>query len=249
MVKTPGRLSPDSLLPDVLREHPQARTVFDRHGLRGCGGRLGPYESIGLFARAHAVDERRLLREPEAVIASPDKSPPAEAGTRPAVADTTYRRFFTAGIALILTAGATWGAWLLWQIGVAGHFTGASLHHVNAHGHAQIYGWVGLFIMGFAYQAFPRLWHTDLVAPRPAVAAFVAMLVGLAVRTAGMTLSGRWALALPAALAGGALEAAAVLAFAGQIIAIYRRSLVKFEPYVGFVFMALAWFVAQAALD
>ena len=70
------------------------------------------------------------------------------------------------GIVLILTAGATWGAWLLWQIGVAGRFTGASLHHVNAHGHAQIYGWVGLFIMGFAYQAFPRMWHVDLVAPR-----------------------------------------------------------------------------------
>ena len=250
-------LSSDMLLPDVLRAYPQAREVFDRHGLRGCGGRLGPYESIGFFARAHAVDERRLVRElleaitaPPAPPASPSAAAPrAEAPPRPAVADTIYRRFFTAGILLILTAGATWGAWLLWQIGVAGQFTGASLHHVNAHGHAQIYGWVGLFIMGFAYQAFPRLWNTDLVAPRLAVATFVAMLVGLVVRTAGMTLSGNWSLALPAALTGGALEAAAVVTFVVQIVQTYRRSMMRYEPYVGFIVMALFWFVAQAGLD
>jgi hypothetical protein len=241
-------LGPDTLLPDVLRTDPQARRVFDRHGLRGCGGRLGPYESVGFFARAHAVDERRLLRELVEAITAP-AAPADAAPQRPAVADTLYRRFFTAGIVLILTAGATWGAWLLWQIGAAGRFAGASLHHVNAHGHAQIYGWVGLFIMGFAYQAFPRLWHTDLVAPRVAVATFIAMVVGLVVRTAGMTLSGSWSLALPAALAGGALEAAAVVTFATQILLTWRRSMTRFEPYVGFVFMALFWFVAQAALD
>ena len=241
-------LGPDTLLPDLLRTYPQARAVFDRHGLRGCGGRLGPYESVGFFARAHAVDERRLMRELlEAITAPPAAG--AEMAHRPAVADTIYRRFFTAGILLILTAGATWGAWLLWQIGVAGRFTGASLHHVNAHGHAQIYGWVGLFIMGFAYQAFPRLWNTDLVAPRVAVATFLAMLAGLVVRTAGMTLSGSWTLALPAALAGGGLEAAAVTTFVIQIVQTYRRSMMRYEPYVGFVFMALFWFVAQAGLD
>ena len=245
-IDTTTALSPDTLLPDLLRDHPQARDVFDRHGLRGCGGRLGPYESIGFFARAHAVDERRLMRE---VVEAITTRRPVPAPQRPAVADTIYRRFFTAGIALILTAGATWGAWLLWQIGVAGRFTGASLHHVNAHGHAQIYGWVGLFIMGFAYQAFPRLWNTDLVAPRLAVAAFASMLAGLVVRTAGMTLSGFWSLALPAALAGGALEAAAVLTFATQVVLTWRRSMMRYEPYVGFIFMALVWFLAQGALD
>ena len=58
-------------------------------------------------------------------------------------------------------------------IGFAGKFTGMNIHHVNAHGHAQIYGWVGLFVMGFAYQAFPRMWQTTLAAPRLAVVAFV----------------------------------------------------------------------------
>ena len=43
------------------------------------------------------------------------------------------------------------------------------LHEVNAHGHAQIFGWVALFIMGFAYQAFPRFRHTRLWRPALAV--------------------------------------------------------------------------------
>jgi len=165
------------------------------------------------------------------------------------IENTIYRRFFTAGILLILTAGATWGAWLLWRIGFAGKFTGIPIHDVNAHGHAQIYGWVGLFIMGFAYQAFPRLWHTTLAAPRLAVAAFLAMVVGLILRTVGMTASGAWASALPLAMTGGALEIAAILVFAGQLLTTFARSTARLEPYVGFILAALGWFYLQALVD
>src|SRR4029078_10661782 len=63
-----------------------------------------------------------------------------------------YRYFFIAGIAVVLTVGAAWGGWRLLQIAAAGRFTGASLFQVNAHGHAQVFGWVGLFVMGFGYQ-------------------------------------------------------------------------------------------------
>ena len=51
-------ISSDLLLPDLLGEHPEARVVLDRYGLRGCGGRLGPHESIRFFARAHDVPEQ-----------------------------------------------------------------------------------------------------------------------------------------------------------------------------------------------
>ena len=73
-----------------------------------------------------------------------------------------------------------WGAYLLLQIGLRGSFTAAGLHEINAHGHAQIFGWVGLFVMGFAYQAFPRFKHTSLVCPHLALATFVMMLAGIA---------------------------------------------------------------------
>src|SRR5687767_10207108 len=148
-------ITPETMLPDVLTKFPSTRRVFDRYGLSGCGGRLGPVESIQFFARAHGVDETQLLRELDAAA----QEPSSDALVVPscAVADTIYRRFFLAGILLVLTAGASWGALLLWQIGMRGKFTGVSIHDVNAHGHAQIFGWVGLFIMGFGYQAFPRI--------------------------------------------------------------------------------------------
>ncbi|MEP0843155.1 MAG: DUF1858 domain-containing protein, partial [Phycisphaerae bacterium] len=124
-----------------------------------------------------------------------------------------------------------------------------SIHDVNAHGHAQIFGWVGLFIMGFAYQAFPRVWHTRLAAPRLAVAAFLLMLVGLTIATISMTLTEAWAAAVPAALLGGGLETLAILIFAGQIVATFRASGAKLEPYVGFVLAALFWFVAMSVFN
>jgi hypothetical protein len=251
MCEPPQPITLETMLPDLLGRHPRARAVLDQYGLKGCGGRLGPVESIGFFARTHGVDEARLLRE-LADAAAAAKSDPPPATRPPSVADTIYRRFFLAGIILILTAGATWGAWLLWSIGFTSSFTGISVHHVNAHGHAQIYGWVGVFIMGFAYQAFPRLWHTELAWPQAAVAAFVALVAGMIIRTTGMTATGAGEWALPAAMVGGALEAVAVLTFAVQLLVTYRRSDVSrrpMEPYAGFIFGAIAWFVLMCGFD
>ena len=140
----PSRLdvTPDLLLPDLLGAHPEARAVLDRYGLRGCGGPLGPYESIRFFARAHGVDEVRLLDEIDRAIAEP-RSRPNEAATAPdapQLADTIYRRYFLGGILVALTAGASWGAWLLWTIALGGSFQGISISSVNAHGEAQIFG-------------------------------------------------------------------------------------------------------------
>src|SRR5690606_14666027 len=98
--------------------------------------------------------------------ASAPAAPPAPLS----IADTIYRPFFKAGILVVLTLGAVWGAYLLLRIAWGETFTAAGLHEVNAHGHAQIFGWVGLFVMGFAYQAFPRFKHTTLIHPRLALA-------------------------------------------------------------------------------
>ncbi len=246
--QTSFKLTSETMLPDLLGRHPETRGVFDRYGLSGCGGALGPHETIRFFARAHGVGEAQLLDELAAAIAAGEagESIPEPAGPSPA--DTIYRRFFLAGILTALTAGAGWGVWLLWRIGFAGDFTAISIHHVNAHGHAQIFGWVGLFIMGFGYQALPRLWHTPLAAPRLAVAAFVAMLVGIIAQTAGLTAPGQpWALA--AATTGGALEVLAITAFAGQIITTFLRSRARLAPYVGFAVVALTFFVLQSILS
>src|SRR5262245_25019666 len=161
MVAVADRIGARTRIPDLLRAAPQVRPVLDRYGLRGCGGPLGPAESLDFFARAHDVPLEQLLGElreqahrlaPPPVRNAPDSHPE----------DAIYRPFFRAGIVMVLTLGAAWGAYLLLRIGLSGSFRAAGLHEVNAHGHAQIFGWVGLFVMGFAYQAFPRFKHTSL---------------------------------------------------------------------------------------
>ena len=161
-----------------------------------------------------------------------------------------HRPFFFGAVLTVLTAGASWGATLLWQIGFHGRFTGVSIHAVNAHGHAQIYGWVGLFMMGFAYQAFPRLWRTRLAAPPLATITFGLMCIGITVRSLLMPYAGSQPAAV-GALVGGLMELLACVLFVGQIAVTFTRRdrELSIEPYIGYVFAALTWLVAMAAMD
>lgn len=248
-------LNLQSMIPDLLSRYPQARPILDRHGLRGCGGVNGPHESLGFFAKAHGIDERMLMDEiRQAIAQSPSHARAGAHASSDAVsmsADSIYRRYFLGGIAVVLTAGAVWGAWLLWKIAFGADFHVASVHEVNAHGHAQIFGWVGLFVMGFALQALPRMWHVELPAPQLAIHAFTAMLVGLTVRTVAMALAGApWALSF--AIVGGAVELAAILTVVGILaVAFARRDRreVKMEPYMAFVQAGLGWFAIQAGFS
>jgi hypothetical protein len=235
-------------LPRLFRTWPETRAVFNRYGLRGCGGEQGPAETVGFFAGTHGVELGQLIDQVRQVIRDPLAREQARAqladDARPRLADAIYRPFFLAGLVVILTVGAAWGVLLLWKIGFDGSFTGVSVHEVNAHGHAQIMGWVGLFIMGFAYQAFPRMWQVDLPAPRLALVSWLAMLVGIACRsTAMMARDAAWA--APVHHVGLAVEVLAVAIFVALLVTAFRRSGQPFQPYVAFAFAALAFFVIQ----
>jgi hypothetical protein len=167
-------------------------------------------------------------------------------------AENIHRWSFLAGILTVLTAGATWGVWLLYRIGLAGKFTGVSVHDVNAHGQAQIYGWIGLFILGFAFWAFPQFWHTRLAWPRLAKWVVGGMIAGTLLR----------AVAMPAAAAGGGggwatgvsvlgclMQSLAAIVFALQISATRKASLVRNTPSSLFIQRALFFFVAMSILD
>jgi hypothetical protein len=228
-------------IPDLLRAAPEARPVLDRYGLRGCGGPLGPAESLGFFARAHDVPVERLLREVREVLSrGPEPAAAADTpGESSPGADAIYRPFFKAGIAVVLTFGAAWGAFLLLRIAWTGRFTAAGLHEVNAHGHAQIFGWVGLFVMGFAYQAFPRL----------ARASLGLMLAGLVGRSVGEPLADTLAWAAPVAIASAWLEVAAIGLFARVILATWRAAGKGLALYDYWILAALGWFVVQAVAE
>jgi hypothetical protein len=234
-------------IPDLLRVAPQVRPVLDRYGLHGCGGTLGPVESLGYFARAHDVPVDRLVREVrESLATQPQPAPPARAVR---TEDMIYRPFFKWAIAIVLTLGATWGAYLLLRIGLGGSFTAVGIHEVNAHGHAQIFGWVGLFVMGFAYQAFPRFKHTRLAWPRLAQASLVLLVGGLVVRSVLEPLAGPLpGLAVPAVIAS-LLEVTAIAVFVAVILATWQRSRKSLALYDWFILAALAWFLVQAVYE
>jgi NnrS protein/Domain of unknown function (DUF1858) len=235
----------DTLIPDLLGAAPHVRPVLDRYGLRGCGGPLGPMETLAFFASAHDVPLPRLLEELRAACEQPSTS--AAPAARPE--DAIYRPFFKAGITIVLTLGAVWGAYLLLRIAWAGDFAEANLHEVNAHGHAQIFGWVGLFVMGFAYQAFPRFKHTDLAYPRGAFASGGLMLIGIILRSIGepAVASLPW---LKTIVIGAAwVEVVAIAMFVFVILSTWRNSGKPWFFYDGYIGAALTWFLLQAIYD
>jgi hypothetical protein len=238
-------IQPETMIPDLLRVAPQVRPVLDRYGLRGCGGELGPMETLAFFAGAHDVPLHRLLDELRSYLANSKES----SEIIPQTADRIYRPFFLSGITIALTLGAVWGAYLLLRIAVAERFTAVGLHEVNAHGHAQIFGWVGLFVMGFAYQAFPRFKHTDLAHPRLAYASGLMMLTGILVRSIGEPFVATQSWLHAPVLVAAWLEVAAIVIFAGIIFTTWRRSGKPLAFYDAYIASALVWFVIQAVYE
>lgn len=238
-------LQSETMIPDLLRVAPQVRPVLDQYGLRGCGGEFGPMESLAFFAGAHDVPLPRLLTELQSALGGLTGS----TKVMPRVGDRIYRLFFLSGITITLTLGAAWGAYLLWRIAIAEQFTAVGLHEVNAHGHAQIFGWVGLFVMGFAYQAFPRFKHTDLAYPRLAYASGFMMLIGILVRSIGEPIVATQSWLHVPVLVAAWLEVAAIGVFAGIIFTTWRRSGKALAFYDAYIASALIWFVLQAVYD
>jgi len=243
----------DTLIPELLTRAPQAREALDRYGLQGCGGPLGPEESIGFFARAHEVPLEKLLTEIRGCIVSEVSKPTLELNIldneKPRPADAIYRPFFKAGIAVVLSLGAAWGAYLLLRIAMTGKFSAVGLHDVNAHGHAQIFGWVGLFVMGFAYQAFPRFKHVTLAWPNLAFSTLWMMLIGLVVRSISQPLAVHFPSAYWPAIGASVLEVAAIGLFAMIIVKTWQQCRDPLTFYDGYILSAMFWFVIQAVCE
>ena len=161
---------------------------------------------------------------------------------KPSIAVTIYRPFFVAGIATVLTLGCMWGAVNLLTIGLKESFNSVSYSWVLAHGHAMVFGFVGFFIMGFAYQAVPRFKHTALWRPRFAFSSLPLMIAGIVLQTVAHLLSPP---SLSLEVLASILQLAAVIIFAGAMVQTIRQS-GKHEVYDRFLFAALVWFLVAA---
>jgi hypothetical protein len=235
----------EQTLPEIIGAYPQARRIFDAYGLHGCGGALGPQETLEFFSAVHNVPLTKLLTELEAAVAEP-AAPAAEVEYREELGDVLYKRFFAAAIAVMLTVGAGLGVLALafaWTRGTLMSLDMMSL--IQAHANAQVFGWLGLFVMGFAFQGLPRFKYVKLWRPELGNACLWLMAPGTLLRATG---------AIPAAwspyvaTAGAALQAVAVLLFAAVIVKTLTQSELR-ESWDSFVYAALASFVAVALFE
>jgi len=160
-----------------------------------------------------------------------------------------HRPFFFAAIAFMLTLGATWGATLLWRIGFGQSFTAATALEVNAHGLAQIYGWMGMFIMGFAYTVFPRMWRSPSPSKWLVMFAFGANVAGVLLGAAGMRFAEAWNGAPMVSLVGTILIVLSVIVFGAQIVSAFERRRAPLEPAFLFMLAAVGWFVLSAVFS
>ncbi|MCC6465599.1 MAG: DUF542 domain-containing protein [Planctomycetes bacterium] len=238
-------LHPNLLLPDLLQAHPQVRGILDRYGLKGCGGEHGPSETLEFFAKTHGVDYDGLCREIDDAIRNPDQAPTAD--YRPSLGDVIYRPFFLVGMVMAVLPGALLGTVLMGTAARIGSVVGPPLSFINAHGHAMVFGFMGLFIIGFGYQALPRFKHAALWGPKLAGLSFLLMVAGVAMHVLGSAFAyDLQANSRPGpaavALAGSALELAAAGLFALVINRTYKSSGKKLEAYDWYVLAATGWF-------
>jgi hypothetical protein len=117
---------------------------------------------------------------------------------------------------------------------------------VQAHGHLQLVGFAGLFIVGVAYQVLPRFKQTPLASYRLGLASIILLATGAALRAASQP----WADSPPLQLllvASACLELAGAAAFAyvaGRTVLAGQRMV--FDYYF---LTAAAWFVAASAAN
>jgi NnrS protein len=164
--------------------------------------------------------------------------------TTQSIGDEIYRPFFIAALATVLTLGCVWGAINLFTIGLKQNFSTISYSWTLAHGHAMVFGFVGFFIMGFAYQVFPRFKQTKLWRPKLAFASLPLMVAGIALQTVAHLIVPS-SYALPLELVAATFQLAAVIVFALVIVKTISATK-KPESYDRFVYASLLWFVVAA---
>jgi uncharacterized protein involved in response to NO len=117
--------------------------------------------------------------------------------------------YIVTGLFFMLVPGTLAGVANLLTIS-AGHTpSAADAGWVQAHGHAQIFGWLGTFILGIGYFAIPRM-RLAPWSPAAAWTTYALWTTGVTMRWAVGTWPWHWRVLLPLA---GMLELAAVLLF------------------------------------
>jgi hypothetical protein len=159
----------------VAADYPGCREVLRRHGEPDDRPtKFGHLEPLGHFARRRGLDLEQLLAE----LA---RTAGVRVDRESMRAERVHRPFIAWALAITLSLGAGWGALLLFEIGWYGRFEAAPASHVVAHGAAQLWGFIALFVVGIALRYLPMGSggpRTDLTFARLLLAALLAGVIG-----------------------------------------------------------------------
>ena len=158
-----------------------------------------------------------------------------------------YRYFFISALVTIFTLGCMWGAVNLLLIGLGESFHSIDYSWVLAHGHAMIFGFVGLFIMGFSFQAMPRFAGVTLRNPRLAFSTLPLLITGILLQALAHVMAPQPPY-LPLGIFAGLLQLIAVAIFVWVMVRTLRGAPTK-GYYNDFVYAALGWFLVAAVAN
>ena len=121
--------------------------------------------------------------------------------------------YIITGLLFMLLPGTFLGVWNLISISHLQQLDSLSAW-IQAHGHAQIYGWIGTFILGIGFYSLSKMGNLQSFAVRRAWIAYGFWVAGVALRWFSNITSWHWRVGLPSS---AALELAGFLIFFATI--------------------------------
>jgi len=156
--------------------------------------------------------------------------------------------YVSTGLVFMLLPGTFLGVWNLIQISGGQSVGSVSPAWIQAHGHAQVFGWIGSFIFGIGFYSIPKLRNVASPAFGAAWACWVMWTIGVAARWFANVYLGQWRLLLPVS---AILELAAFLVFFRAVSQHQPQSSSskRLEPWIWVVISASIGLMATLALN
>ena len=125
--------------------------------------------------------------------------------TSPAATEVALQRLLTAyvfaGLLFLLLPGTFLGVWNLVSISDRHSLAGLSPSWLQAHGHAQIFGWIGTFIIGIGYYSLTKMGRLMPFAVSRGWASWALWTAGVTLRWVANITEWNWRVLLPASAA------------------------------------------------
>jgi hypothetical protein len=109
--------------------------------------------------------------------------------------------YVVTGLLFLVLPGTFLGVWNLVSISGRHSLAGLSQAWLQAHGHAQIFGWIGTFVIGIGYYSLSKMGELMPVAVSRAWASWAIWTGGITLRWAANVTEFHWRILLPASAA------------------------------------------------